>query len=152
MWYDKFDGDLYRLIPEAQEIVAPLGVIPLFTRGKPDADGKLNHPACWNSYRGMVAFFGTASLPMEPEGYWTDDPLVGCTAEEALRDCFPHHYVIMLNGCAVFDGFKYRNAYMNLLMDRRGINPMNDSEKQAYIHTMLRNLKVAAQLITMFTH
>ena len=96
MWCDTFDLDLYKVLPEARDILAPVKDVKLYTYGH-KTDGLLNHPSVWNHYMGMVAFFGLIPTHVKPEAFYTDDELVSCTFEEAVRDCWPHNYAILLS-------------------------------------------------------
>jgi hypothetical protein len=104
MWYDDFDMDLAKVIPDAMQVIAPVANVKLVTHGKPDKEGKLNHPCVWNGFH-LMAFFGLDREPQpffKPDMYWTSDPLICCTFEEAVRDCWPHQYAIMVNGQMVW--------------------------------------------------
>jgi hypothetical protein len=93
MWCDDFDCDLYKVLPEAREILAPVKDVVLYTHGN-ESGGKLNHPSVWNDDEGMVAFFGFGEDCAKPARYWTDSPVVRCTFEEAVRDAWVHSIVI----------------------------------------------------------
>lgn len=96
MWCDNFDLDLYKVLPEAQEILAQVADVKLYTHGD-QKDGALNHPSCWNYYLGMVAFFGFIPTHIKPESFYTDKEVVACTFEQAVRDCWPHNYTVLLS-------------------------------------------------------
>lgn len=102
MWYDDFDADLYRVVPEAEAVLKPVKDIRLMTNGIPDENGKLNLPSVWNDKRGVWAFFVKAddaissSAKIAPDPYLTDSPVIICTLEEAIRDCWPHQYAIRI--------------------------------------------------------
>ncbi len=95
MWCDHFDMDLYNAIPAAREILAPLAGTQLYTYGN-QRHGALDHPSCWNSYHGLIAFFGFRPVGIKPQHFYTDTPLVQCTFEEAVRDCWPHTYGMVM--------------------------------------------------------
>lgn len=96
MWCDNFDLDLYKVLPEAREVLAPVKDVKLYTHGR-ETHGTLNGPSCWNDYSGMIAFFGLLPTHIKPEGFWTDSGVVACTFEEAIRDCWPHSYTMLLS-------------------------------------------------------
>lgn len=137
--YDDFDGDLYRLIPEAEELIAPLSKIYLSTHGKAYPDGRLQSPAVWNHPRGFIAFFGIAGTG-KPEQFWTNDPIIRCSAEDAIRICFVSSYMIHCFGFVVFDGFSTRNEFNDLLFDQRGIFPIAQARRLAIKTHILKQL------------
>ncbi len=92
MWCDGFDLDLPKVIPDAREIVGDLGDVTLWTMGN-TTDGVLNHPNVWHGRYGLEAFFGF-SAPARPPGHVASGELVRCTAWEALRDAWPHQYLL----------------------------------------------------------
>lgn len=96
MWCDNFDLDLYKVLPEAHEILAPVKDVKLYTHGR-KTHGTLNGPSCWNHYLGLVAFFGFIPTHIKPEAFWTDSGVVACTFEEAVRDCWCHTYAVVLS-------------------------------------------------------
>lgn len=96
MWCDDFDMDLLKVIPDAGKLLESVGNVTLYTYGH-STDGKLNHPSVWSSYNSMVALFGFES-PDKPDHYVTWDPVVKCTFEEAIRDCWCHRYAIVVGG------------------------------------------------------
>ncbi len=129
MWCDRFDGDLYALVPQAREVLAPLAEVKLWTHGH-ETDGKLNHPSVWNHDRGFVAFFGLAAQPPQPGFYYTGEPLVACTLEEAVRHLWAHGPVL-LKLCRddwprsarytdLWDSGKVQGAFWKLLFLARG--------------------------------
>lgn len=124
MWCDDFDMDLYKVIPAAKEILAPVAAVELVTHGSL-TDGKLNHPACWNHQVGMIAFFGF-DQPGKPDAYWTDEPIVHCTFEEAIRDCWPHHYAIVLSDRVIWNSQSFRNRFMALMYHIRGWRKLSE--------------------------
>lgn len=90
MWCDDFDGDLYKLVPEARSVIAPAATIRMYTTGH-TSDGQLNHPACWSADGGKhVCFFGFEAKAPQPPSHWSDAPLVPCTFEEVMRDLWCH--------------------------------------------------------------
>lgn len=103
MWCDDFDMDLYRVLPEAREVLAPVAATSLYTCSH-TTYGKINCPAAWDTGRGGNAcYFGLladgaglptwASLPTvgpQPSGYTARDSVVECTFEEVVRDLWVH--------------------------------------------------------------
>jgi hypothetical protein len=117
-WSDDFDMDLPRVIPETCEICAPIAGLALWTTGH-TTHGALNHPSVWNSDGGSVAFFGTRGI-CKPESYWTNSPTVQCTAWEAIRDAWPHSYIMVVDGCAVWDTGRLWRHFETIMWDLRG--------------------------------
>jgi hypothetical protein len=117
-WSDDFDMDLPKVIPEAREICAPIGGITLWTTGH-TTHGALNHPNVWNWDGGSVAFFGTRGI-CKPESYWTNSETVKCTAWEAIRDAWPHSYIMIVDGCAIWDAGRLWHHFETIMWDLRG--------------------------------
>jgi hypothetical protein len=120
-WSDDFDMDLPRILPEARELMGALGDVELVTTGKPDKNGRLNHPAVWNGDRSMLAFFGFKN-PCRPEQMAA--PGVGevrCTAWEAFRDAWPHQYLIVIERRAIWDTGPLWKHFETIMWDLRGI-------------------------------
>jgi hypothetical protein len=142
MWCDDFDADLLKVIPYAAQILAPARDIKLVTRGG-TTDGMLNHPACWNGYNGPVAFFGTVGMPeseWRPESNVTSEKIVECTAEEALRDWWPHGFLMNVNHVAVTPTNKeYNSVFGAILSHTRGWQKQTDGDIQTLIFTV-RNI------------
>ena len=133
MWYDTFDGDLFKLYPLAEKVIGKLGDVALFTHGSYWKDTRtLGHPSTWNSYHGSVAFFGFQT-PAKPASYWTDNPIVACTFEQALRDAWVHNYIIYVQQQPIWNGFEMRNTMQKLLFDTRGIFKLDPAEKDAFL-------------------
>lgn len=110
MWSDKFDLDLYNLLPETKQILAPVENMHLYTRSSLARDGVTwSHPTIWNSDYGSIAYFGflpkDGKLPEtgpQPSSYWSDEPIVRLTAAEAIRDCWLHTYCIAIDNKVVW--------------------------------------------------
>lgn len=96
MWCDDFDCDLPKVVPGAREAIGDAAGIQLCTHGK-TTHGRLNHPDVWNSYEGMVAFFGFRT-PAKPPSYVTVAPIVRCTFWEAVRDWWGHDFRMLVEG------------------------------------------------------
>jgi len=118
MWCDDFDLDLLKVLPEAFQSLKPVKDIKLFTHGHLTGE-KLDHPSVWNDNLGIIAYFGFVN-PCKPEGYWTNDPLVECTFEEAIRDCWCHHYAIILQRELIWDGNKLWPYFESIMWHTRG--------------------------------
>lgn len=139
MWCDKFDMDLFKAIPLAADLLKPLEEVMLQTRGH-ETDGKLNRPSVWNTDFGTAAFFcfkpegGVNLADPEPNGYWTNEPRVFCTAIEALRDCWPHHYALILSTegrtklYKIWDSQKLVNEFFLIMNHIRGIRTASETE------------------------
>jgi hypothetical protein len=127
---EDWDGDLLKLIPQAEEIIARVADVKLFTRGSVDKEGRLSHPSVWNQYAGMVAFFDfEGELESKPDMFWTDSPIVRCTALDAFADAWGHHYVLLLRGEPVWDTFKLQDTMMRLLYTARGVTKIGLDEE-----------------------
>lgn len=157
MWCDDFDGDLFKLIPDARAILAPIAQVPLYTHGDTTGDA-INHPCVWNSYAGMTAYFGTDLENIKPSAYYTDKPIVPCTVEQAIRDCWVHHFQIAicrrqerpgrseLSYWSLLDGNRWQNAMMQLLMDARGAMPLEEHNARRLREMVLNMLRSAVSM------
>lgn len=164
MWCDNFDMDLFKAVPAAVEYLKPLENIQLETRGHTWKDGTLNHPACWNTDFGLAAFFRFKSASEsaskvtantsgpQPEGFWTDEPLVSCTALEALRDCWAHHYTLVLSTTndrfyPIWDAQRLYKEFNLLMYHLRGIFPKPEAEVEAARSLVYRTLCSATEAL-----
>lgn len=112
-------ADLYRLVPDARQTLAPLADLVLRTHLS--ATPQLHLPQLWECRLGRVAFFGFQS-PARPAGFGTDSPVVRCTAEDCLRDAWIHGYSVFLEGSAVwFPSARVSTAFRALLGAQRGV-------------------------------
>lgn len=144
MWCDDFDMDLPKVIPEAMAVIASVSNVRLWTRGH-STDGRLNHPAVWNGYTGMDAFF-TRHEHVDPVRlpYVTGDPVIECTFAEAVRDCWSHDYALRVDGVVVWDTSHYFNPIFQPLMDDlRGWRPLTDRKRANLKRRVVRDLKAA---------
>lgn len=116
-WSDDFDMDLLKLFPDLPDRIGPAVDIPLWTHGG-ESYGRLNHPSVW----GHVAFFGlTPGQPGKPAEYYTDAPVIECTWLEALRDAWPHTYMVVIDNCAlVWSSTRLQATFTKLMYDLRG--------------------------------
>lgn len=130
MWYDSFDGDLFKLYPIAKNLIGNLGDVPLFTHGSHWREEKtLGHPAVWNGYDGMQAFFGFKT-PAKPPSHWTDNPIIGCTFEQAVRDAWCHDYILFVEREKIWNAFELQTVMMDLLFDARGTHKLSAQAKE----------------------
>lgn len=148
-WSDDFDMDLLKVLPETPELLTEkIASVELVTQGSPDRRpgsptyGRLIHPACWNSDRGLAAWFGFRD-PARPAGYVTSDPELRCTYLEALRDAWCHSYVLIVEGQAMWDaGVRWGELFEPLMYHRRNWHPLPD----ARVHQLLVRLGAAVNL------
>jgi hypothetical protein len=121
MWCDDFDMDLYKVLPDAKRLLEPVANLRLYTTGHM-TDGALNHPSTW----GIRAYFGfrlSEELPArgcQPEGHWTDSPVIGCTVEEAFRDVWPHTLIMIVEGYEVWNAHALWTQFERLMSSLRG--------------------------------
>lgn len=119
-WSDDFDMDLPKVLPSLDVLLGKAANTRLWTYGG-TSHGRLNHPSVWNTYDGVEAYFG-----LDDSGTWkpaechTDQPVVECTWREAVRDAWPHTYVLVVNGQQVWDTGWLRAAFDDLMYDLRG--------------------------------
>jgi hypothetical protein len=120
-WSDDFDMDLPRVLPHLDDLLGPSADTLLWTYGN-TSYGRLNHPACWNTTAGHVeAFFGTDNTgTWRPPDYYTDQAMVGCTWREAVRDAWPHGYLLLVDGEEVWNTDVLRSVFLDLMFDQRG--------------------------------
>src|SRR5262245_33468635 len=118
---EDWDGDLLKVVPEAEGIIAPVADVNLITHGSADEQGRLRHPSTWNGYDGSLAYFDldSAFAVSKPEEFWTDQPIVRCSLLEAFCDAWTHHYILFIRGEPVWNAFELSRLMMNLLMDAR---------------------------------
>jgi hypothetical protein len=123
--FDDFDGDLYRLVPEAKDLrsLQQYGPVPLYTYGFTGRENRvLSHPAVWNT---CGAMFWT--IPPQHErnehgwvsisGHVTDDRLLEITTEIAVRDAWVHGYAAIVDD---YEWFRQAPVMMELLALARG--------------------------------
>lgn len=124
MWYDDFDIELYRVVPDAQRLIAPVAHVPLRTVGHPcRKTGRLNHPSLWNGDHGMLAFFGCRLLGQrhwKPPHFYTSAPVIDCTFEEAIRDTWVHSCLMLVDGYVVWNSWSLQRDFEVLMWHARG--------------------------------
>lgn len=128
-WSDDFDMDLPKAIPAARELVGDLADIALTTIGTPDwVTGRLNHPCAWNGDHGMVAFFGLGRLskltpPALPAGFIAPRSVtIHCTLWEALRDAWPHQYIMHIERVPIWDTGELWLPFQDIMFHLRGLD------------------------------
>lgn len=130
-WADDFDMDLIKILPQTVDILGDTADIPLWTHGR-TTNGLLNHPSVWNTHTGPTAYFGLDdSGRWKPRSHYTDQPLMACTWLEAVRDAWPHTYVLCVNRVPVWDTNALSSVFDSLMADLRGwyTLPANETDK-----------------------
>lgn len=117
-WSDDFDMDLPKVIPQARAIVGDLADVVLWTTGH-RTFGALNSPTAWNTDRGLAAFFGF-TCPIMPPGFVTFDSPVQCTFWEAIRDCWPHTFLMTVERTPIWDSQPLRPKFDAIMWHLRG--------------------------------
>jgi hypothetical protein len=137
-WSDDFDMDLPKIFPDARRLLGDLGDIELVTVGKPDKNGRLNHPAVWNGDHSMLSFFGF-KRPRKPDLYWSSDGLVRCTAWEAFRDAWSHNYLIQVEQRPVWDTGPLWPHFQTIMYRVRGWGHYTAEQEQRARRVALRS-------------
>jgi hypothetical protein len=116
-WSNGFDMDLPAVLgPRLDEVLGTTANLPLWVHGG-TSHGRLNHPSVW----GGVAYFGTSTESMSvPDWYHTDQPVTECTWREALRDAWPHHYLLLVDGQPMWDTRRLSGVFTKLMYHERG--------------------------------
>jgi hypothetical protein len=118
-WSDDFDMDLLKVFPNLAPLLATV-TRPLYVHGG-QSFGRLNHPDVYNSYVGMLAFFSfSPACHHHHSKFYTSRPIIECTWAEAIRDAWPHTYVLNLDGQSVFDAQALHSKFELLMYDLRG--------------------------------
>jgi hypothetical protein len=119
-WSDDFDLDLPKVLPEVEAMFTDLAEVKLFTHGG-ETYGRLDHPTCWNTDKGLTAFVSLRANPRpDANFYYTPDPVRECTPWELARDAWAHSYVIALDGRSVWDGEANWRDFETILWVKRG--------------------------------
>jgi hypothetical protein len=130
-WSDTFDLDLLAVVPHIEQLLGTgLAASTLWTHSH-TTHGRINHPSAWNSYDGMVAYFGTRPSGFKPEACVTEAPLTSCTVLEALRDLWVHDLIMLVDGARVWQA--PRGLLMPLLYHRRGWRLLEDRARDAML-------------------
>lgn len=127
MWCDNFDMDLPKVIPGALEALGDLANVELVTTGS-ITDGKLNHPCCWNGDTSILTFFGFKNSA-RPSGYVAGgmSKEVRCTFWEAIRDAWPHHYLIQVERAFIWDTMALTTDFEAIMFHIRGWRTMRQA-------------------------
>lgn len=158
MWCDDFDMDLLKVLPETPSLIQPARNVVLLVNAHTTHD-TLNHPACFNTYEGLAAFFEVDTTngmdlalmsatggSVAPAGYYTRDPIVRCTAMEAFRDWWPHHYGMLVNRRHVIRDRSHWSHFERLMYHRRGWHKAKDEEVAESLDWLRGVLRDAAVL------
>ena len=147
-----FDMDLYNVLPEAQDMIAPVANVMLMTNGSL-RDGKLSHPSVWNGDKTMLAFFDFAPeivMPQHriaPRPYSTSEPAIKCSFEETMRDCWIHDYAIYLQKGdrwgLIWDSFQLMRLFDTLMGHIRGYNKREPEVIEHAKEAVLESIRVA---------
>lgn len=118
-WSDSFDMDLPKVFPQARELLGDLADVQMWTGGRPDASGRLNHPACWNTDMGLAAFFGFKNTGRN-ENYYVCRERVRCTAWEAFRDAWAHNFVMVVENKVIWHADRLWPSFETIMWNMRG--------------------------------
>lgn len=141
MWCDTFDADLLKVVPGALEALGETAAVSLTTRGH-STGGKINSPAAWNTYEGLMSFFWTAPGHAPDACWYTDHPEVACTFGEAVRDEWVHGANISVNGHIVWR--PPQDLMMRLMYDLRGWTVLDEAKREEIREHVRRSLEAAA--------
>jgi hypothetical protein len=148
MWCDSFDADLLKVIPGAAEALGDAASLRLTTYSRLTG-GKINHPSCWNTHNGLMAFFWTADGHRPDESWWTDAPEAECTLLEAVRDEWVHGCIISIDGRVTW---RPLSGLMSRLMeDLRGCTPMTDKVREGCRENVRASLRATAVRLSALT-
>jgi hypothetical protein len=134
-WSEDFDTDLFKVLPKVRPILEAFDDRPIYTVGH-TTNGRLNHPACWNSDGGFVSYFGftNSAEGFVPSGYYFgNSQVIQCTFAEVIRDAWVHPIrgVVKVGDeyRSLFDSQRISWAFSELMYDMRGWNqPKRDPQ------------------------
>jgi hypothetical protein len=142
-WSDDFDVDLLKVIPGIDETLGKAADIQLWTHGH-TTFGRLNSPACWNTHKGLAAFFGFRDAAT-PDGYsYGSDELIACTWLELVRDCWVHTYRVYVEQLFVLDGEAFWRDFAPIMYHVRAWRVLDDA-------TLARHVDAARERIAAAT-
>lgn len=141
LWCENFDADLLAVVPGAVEALGDAAGVELWTYSHV-TNGRINHPAAWNTDHGLAAFFSTRDRSPTPARYVTRDPLVECTFLEAVRDEWIHSCTIVVNGRVVWR--PPIRAFEQLMFDVRDWKTLADEARQRIRRAVTDSLADAA--------
>lgn len=144
-WSDDFDMDLLKIVPNLRQYLGASQNVELFTHGGTSHD-RLNHPSCWHSNNGFVAFFGFRDAA-KAAFYSTSAPLVSCTFEEAVRDCWPHDYEIIVEGQSVLNGNEFWRDFEPIMASIRGYGPLSKADLENHVNAVTQRIRTAAETL-----
>ncbi|GAA4439645.1 hypothetical protein [Phytohabitans houttuyneae] len=138
-WADRFDMDLPKLLPDFDDLLGDTANTPLWTYGG-ETHGRLNHPSTW----GGIAYFGLTDADTgKPDAYVPGWPLIECTWREAVRDAWPHTYVLAVEALPVWDAHSLARTFMELMYDRRGQQPLPEGRADQLLDSVRAGLRAA---------
>jgi hypothetical protein len=144
VWCDRFDADLLALVPGAADTLGDAAGLVLSTYSH-TSGGAINHPSCWHTDFGLVAFFWTRQAFRPPASYVTDAPVVSCTLLEAIRDEWLHGCTIVVDRKIIW---KPPVRLMEALMaGARGWRTLAGDERAVLQADARRSLHLAAELL-----
>jgi len=122
-WSDDFDMDLPKVFPDALRLLGDLADVEITTCGIPCArTGRLNHPTVWNTCDGCAAFFGFGNPGRDTgfyfSGYGATE--ITCTAWEAFRDCWAHHFLMIVDRQSIWNSHALCDAFDAIMFNQRG--------------------------------
>lgn len=143
-WSDDFDMDLIKVLPKTEEILGDTADLKLYTYGA-TTFGRLNHPSVWNGDGGMLAFFGTENYGFKPDCFYSGEDVVPCTFLEAVRDAWPHSYILHVDFVEIWNTWKLRALFDALMWHRRGWRALPDGRAEELIESLSRSLRAASE-------
>lgn len=145
LWCADFDSDLLRVVPGVVEALGDVVSRRLWTRCRP-SNGKINHPAAWNTQDGLTAFFTTHEDrdPVPSAGYVTSgaDEITECTLLDAIRDEWVHDCAIVVDGHLIWQ--PRQHDQLALMYDLRGWTVLSDDEREQVRENVLLSVRAAA--------
>jgi hypothetical protein len=64
----------------------------------------------------------------KPDWYYTSQPIVETTWREALRDAWPHHYLLLVDDQPMWDTRRLSGVFTKLMYHERGWKPLERRE------------------------
>jgi hypothetical protein len=157
----QFDMDLSMAINSFDRIVGSLGEVKLYTHGRVDAEGYLIAPALWMTDKGLAIYFVTHHAREdvdecpEPEDYDTEDEPITMTFAEAIRICWLHQCLFVLqsrkDSTIIWDAQRLWQHFDAIMHMRRGWAPIHENELRLHqnaVELSLVNACIAFRRLT----